>query len=254
MRVGFIFRQWLRPMQLGRHTIESPSLVPSQNTRKRSSAAEAHNISRHRPINTDSSLIHQAKVPRPDSAKTPQEAMRAFGTSSKRHSSGGHAGRHGHRSGKPTKAKVPGVSPFHSASVPVLPRENDPIHDAEYIDRVFQKVPLKKVWKENPKSPLSNFLNQVGASPPVYRHVEVNLHGKRGWRQVWCFYFLTIFINPRRATVRVQLGSEVDITGTGDAISKTDSEQLAALSTLHQLNALGKAGGLIFPVSSSLNV
>ena len=53
-------------------------------------------------------------------------------------------------------------------------------------------------------------------------------------------------INLCRATVRVQLGSEVSITGTGDAINKTESEQLAALSALHQLNALGKAGGYIF--------
>ena len=44
----------------------------------------------------------------------------------------------------------------------------------------------------------------------------------------------------------MRLGSEVDITGTGDAINKTDSEQLAALSALHQLNALGKVGGHIF--------
>jgi hypothetical protein len=190
MRFVFIFRQRLRPMQLGRHTIESPSSLPLHNTRKRSLATEAHNISRHHPINVDSSPIQPAKVPRPDSAKTPQEAMRAFGTSPKKHSSGAHAGHHGHRSGKHTKAKAPGVSPFLTASVPALPRENDPIHDAEYIDRVVQKVPLKKAWKENPKSPLSNFLNQFGANTPVYQHVEINLHGKRGWRQVWCFCFL----------------------------------------------------------------
>lgn len=169
-------------MQLGRHTIESPRPLPSQNTRKRSLATEAQSISRHPPINADTSPIHQAKVPRPDSAKTPQEAMRASGTSSKKHSSGGHAGRHGHRPGKPTKAKAQGASSFPGASVPALPRENDPIHDAEYIDRVFHKVPLKKVWKQNPKSPLSNFLNQLGASPPVYQHVEVGLHGELGWR------------------------------------------------------------------------
>ncbi|KAH9081657.1 P-loop containing nucleoside triphosphate hydrolase protein [Lactarius deliciosus] len=215
MRLAFSFRQRLRPMQLGRHTVESPSLLPPQNTRKRSSVTEAHNISRHHQINVDSSLIHLAKVPRPDSAKTPQEAMRAFGTPPKKHSFGVHS--HGHRSGKHPKAKA-------SGSILALPRENDPIHDAEYIDRVFQKVALKKAWDVNPKSPLSNFLNQVGANSPVYRHIEVSLHGKHGWR----------------ATVGVQLGNDVVVTGTGDAINKTDSEQLAALSALHQLNALGK--------------
>jgi hypothetical protein len=175
-------------MQLGRHTIESPSPLPSQNIRKRSLATEVQRISRHSPINADTSPIRQAKVPRPDSAKTPQQAMRAFGTSPKKPLSGGHAGRHGHRPGKHTKAKAQGFSSFPGASVPALPRENDPIHDAKYIGRVFQKVPLKKGWEDNPKSPLSNFLNQVGASPPVYQHVEVSLHDKRGWRQVWCFF------------------------------------------------------------------
>ena len=182
MRLVFIFRQRLRPMQLGRHTIESPSPLPSHITRKRSLATEAHNISRHHPINVDSSPIQSAKVSRPRSAKTPQEAMRAFGTSPKKHSSGVHTGRHGHRSGKHTKAKGPGVSSSLSASILALPRENDPIHDTEYITQVFQKVPLKQAWEENPKSPLSNFLNQFGANPPVYQHVEVSLHGKRGWR------------------------------------------------------------------------
>lgn len=170
-------------MQLGRHTIESPSPLPSQNTRKRSLATEAPSSSRHPPINAVTSPIHQAKVSRPDSANTPREAMRAFGTFPKKPSSG-HPGRHSQRSGKQTKAKVQGISSAPGASVPTLPRENDPIHDAEYIDRVFQKVPLKKAWEDNPKSPLSNFLNQVGASPPAYQHVEVSLHGKRGWRQV----------------------------------------------------------------------
>ena len=190
MRLVLIFRQRLRLMQLGRHTIESPSPLPSHNTRKRSLATEAHNVPRHHPISVDPSPIQPAKVLRPDSAKNPQEAMRAFGTSPKKHSSGVHAGRHGHRSGKHTKAKAPGVSSFSSSSALSLPRENDPIHDAEYIDRVFQKVPLKKGWEVNPRSPLSNFLNHLGANPLVYQHVEVNLRGKHGWRQVWCICFL----------------------------------------------------------------
>jgi hypothetical protein len=59
-------------------------------------------------------------------------------------------------------------------------------------------------------------------------------------------FFLTIFINPRRATIKIQLGSDLNITGTGDSVNKTDSEQLAALSALHQLNALGKAGSHVF--------
>jgi len=152
--------------------------------------------------------------------------MRAFGSSSKRHLSSAQGGRQGHRSGKNKKARQPGGASFHSPSVLSLPREGDPIHDAEYIKRVHEKEPLKEAWEQNPKSPLSNFLHQLGANPPEYQHGEVSIHGKHGWR----------------ATIKVKLEGEDDILGVGDAINKTESEQLAALSALHQLNALGKVG------------
>ncbi|KAI0308201.1 P-loop containing nucleoside triphosphate hydrolase protein [Multifurca ochricompacta] len=138
--------------------------------------------------------------------------MRAFGASPKKHLSSVHASRQGTRSGKHAKAKLPG--------------ENDPIHDAEYISKVYQKIPLKKVWEANPKSPLSNLLSQVGGNPPMYQHEEASIHGKR-------------------ATIKVQLEGEATVLGVGDAVNKTDSEQLAALSALHQLNSLGKAGAEI---------
>ncbi|KAI0275064.1 P-loop containing nucleoside triphosphate hydrolase protein [Gloeopeniophorella convolvens] len=141
--------------------------------------------------------------------------MRAFGASSKK------PGRHGSRGGRHAKSKGPGGS---SASIPSLPREGDPVHDANYIAAAFQKVPLKKGWDTNPKSPLSNYLGQVGANPPSYQHDEVSIHGKRGWR----------------ATIKLQLEGTLIIIGIGDAINKTESEQLAALSALHQLNGLGK--------------
>jgi hypothetical protein len=40
------------------------------------------------------------------------------------------------------------------------------------------------------------------------------------------------------------LDDENDVLGVGDAINKKESEKLAALSAVHQLNALGKAGHL----------
>ena len=104
--------------------------------------------------------------------------MRAFGSSSKKYLSNAQGGRQGNRSGKNRKAKQPGG---HSTSVLALPRESDPIHDAEYINQVHQKVPLKKGWEQNPKSPLSNLLSQLGDNP-VYRHDEVTINGNRGWR------------------------------------------------------------------------
>jgi hypothetical protein len=54
--------------------------------------------------------------------------------------------------------------------------------------------------------------------------------------------FLALFIDFGRATIEVKLEGENDVLGVGDAINKKESEKLAALSALHQLNALGKAG------------
>ena len=178
-------------MQLGHHFLESSSFPPStQNTRKRSLDAEAHTFSHPKLFtqrsNTDTPPVHPAKVPRSASIKTPRKEMRAFSSSSKKHLSGAQGGRQGYRPGKKKKAKHPGGSPFHSSSVLALPREDDPIHDAEYINRIHQKVPLKKAWEQNPKSPLSNILDQLGVDFPVYRPDEVKIHGNRGWRQVFC--------------------------------------------------------------------
>jgi hypothetical protein len=185
----FILRL-LRPMQLGRHFVESsPRPSPTQTTRKRPSAADAHTISRSQPFrqqsNTDPFPVYPAKVPRSASVKTPREAMRAFGSSSKKHFSSAQGSRQSSHSGKNKKARQSGVSSFHS-SVLALPRENDPVHDAEYINRVHGKVPLKEVWEQNPKSPLSNYLAQHGANSLKYLHDEILIHGNSGWRQVYC--------------------------------------------------------------------
>jgi hypothetical protein len=55
-------------------------------------------------------------------------------------------------------------------------------------------------------------------------------------------HFLALFIDFSRTTVEVKLEGENDVLGVGDAVNQKESEKLAALSALHQLNALGKAG------------
>jgi len=189
MRLAFLSRHVLRPMQLGHHFIDSSSCPPStQNARKRSLGTNVHTPSPSQlftPQNNTDLSVHTAKIPRKGSVKTPREAMRAFGSPSKKHLSSVQGVRQGNRSGKNKKARQPGGSSFHSSSVLALPRENDPIHDAEYINQVHQKVLLKKAWEQNPKSPLSNLLSQLGGNP-AYRHDEVTINGTRGWRQVCC--------------------------------------------------------------------
>ena len=193
LHLAFLLRL-LPSMQLGHHFVESsPCPSPTQTTRKRPSAADAHTISRPQPFrqqsNTDPFPVHfpvyPAKVPRSASVKTPREAMRAFGSSPKKHFSSAQGGRQNSRSGTNKKARQSGVSSYHS-SVLALPRENDPVHDAEYINRVHKKKPLKKAWEQNPKSPLSNYLAHNGASPLKYLHDEILIHGNSGCRQVYC--------------------------------------------------------------------
>lgn len=56
------------------------------------------------------------------------------------------------------------------------------------------------------------------------------------------YYYLALFIDLNRSTIEVKLEGENDVLGVGDAINKKESEKLAALSAVYQLNALGKAG------------
>jgi len=55
-------------------------------------------------------------------------------------------------------------------------------------------------------------------------------------------HYLALFIDFGRATIELKVEGENDVLGVGDAINKKESEKLAALSAVHQLNALGKAG------------
>jgi hypothetical protein len=55
-------------------------------------------------------------------------------------------------------------------------------------------------------------------------------------------YPITLFIDLDRTTIEVKLEDENVVLGVGDAINKKESERLAALSAIHQLNALGKVG------------
>ncbi|KAI0260391.1 hypothetical protein BC834DRAFT_901045 [Gloeopeniophorella convolvens] len=107
------------------------------------------------------------------------------------------------------------------ASTPI--QESDIVYDEEYISKVVQKRPLKQSWRSNPKSPLSNYQKRTGSGRPVYRSKTVNARGQRNWG----------------ATIDLHLEGDQTITGTGDATKKATSEQLAALSALHQLNSLG---------------
>ncbi|KZT65131.1 P-loop containing nucleoside triphosphate hydrolase protein [Daedalea quercina L-15889] len=103
---------------------------------------------------------------------------------------------------------------------PTLP---DPVYTEDYIRSTYETKPLNKVWVENPKSPLTNYFKGSLDSMPKYESVMgVAANGQTLWR----------------TTVLVQ-GDNIDITAYGDHANRKESEKLAALNALLQLDGLG---------------
>lgn len=103
---------------------------------------------------------------------------------------------------------------------PTLP---EPVYSADYVRSTHEKKPLKAIWAENPKSPLTNYLKAAFDSMPEYESVlGVAANGQTLWR----------------TTIRIQDG-DYDITACGDHANRKESEKLAALSALLQLDGLG---------------
>ena len=110
-----------------------------------------------------------------------------------------------------------------ASSRPQQPTLPEPIYSADYIRSTYEKKPLKAIWAENPKSPLTNYLKTVLDSMPEYESVlGVAANGQTLWR----------------TTIRIQ-GGGYDITACGDHANRKESEKLAALSALLQLDGLG---------------
>ncbi|TFK41154.1 P-loop containing nucleoside triphosphate hydrolase protein [Crucibulum laeve] len=141
---------------------------------------------------------------------TPPSLASRLGGSSKRDS-----GRRG--SGKSFK------SGRHQTSFRPL---EGPYHSEEYIVREHKKspIPLKEIHLNTPKSSLGNFAAVATGKTPDYESVEGKV--KDGPNMpVW------------RTTVTVNI--EPPIIGIGDHQIKKESERLAALSAVYQLQELG---------------
>ena len=131
---------------------------------------------------------------------SPLNPSRSFGTNSKS------------RRGKGTAAARP--------QQPTLP---EPVYSADYIRSTYERKPLKAIWAENPKSPLTNYLKTAFDNMPEYESVlGVAANGQTLWR----------------TTIRIQ-GGDYDFTAYGDHANRKESEKLAALNALLQLDGLG---------------
>ena len=125
---------------------------------------------------------------------------------------------------------------------PNLPSLSGPLHDEGYITQTYRTKPIKKIFETNPKSPLNNYLiNHTGqqmeftsvhgivegTEQPVYRYRpsgRVQLHD----------------IHPTilRCTTTAKY-EDGEIIGVGDSPNKKSAENLAALSAVYQLDAVG---------------
>ncbi|CDO71572.1 hypothetical protein BN946_scf184911.g42 [Trametes cinnabarina] len=146
----------------------------------------------------------------------------------KAHKNNAFSGRGGRRKGKST------------SNLPHLP---GPLHDEAYITNTYKTKPLKKVHETNPKSPLSNYIISTlggqmefaatlglveGADQPIYRYQLL-------LSSIACEALMG---HLHRCTVNVRHGN-AEIVGTGDHPNKKQAENLAALSAVYQLDALG---------------
>ncbi|KAH9950341.1 P-loop containing nucleoside triphosphate hydrolase protein [Amylocystis lapponica] len=89
--------------------------------------------------------------------------------------------------------------------------------------RTYKVKPLKSQWEENPKSPLANFLSSTYNKQPAYECVQgVGANGQIIWRTV----------------IRLQ-EADLNVTANGDHTSRKESEKLAALCAMYQIDAMG---------------
>ncbi|KAI0961567.1 hypothetical protein AcV7_000638 [Taiwanofungus camphoratus] len=98
-----------------------------------------------------------------------------------------------------------------------------PVYDQDYITNTYRTKHLKSAWEENPKSPLANFYSQHFNDQPVYESTQgIGANGRTTWR----------------STIRIH-GGDIDITAHGDNPNRKDSEKLAALCAMYQLDGQG---------------
>ncbi|PCH33638.1 nucleoside triphosphate hydrolase protein [Wolfiporia cocos MD-104 SS10] len=174
-----------------------------------------------RPLSRSSSPAMQSEALRPNKYAKAQESLptRLVSSMHPGSSRSGKASRSGGRgkgrgSGSQKKPKP------HSISVPSL---QEPIHDQEYIERTYYTKAVKPAWLENPKSPVANYCAQHLNKQPAYESTQAL---SPDGRVIW------------RTTVNID-GGEWNVTAHGDHTSRKDSERLAALSAMYQLDALG---------------
>ncbi|KAI0825124.1 P-loop containing nucleoside triphosphate hydrolase protein [Trametes gibbosa] len=109
-------------------------------------------------------------------------------------------------------------------STPNLPSLIGPVCDEAYITTTYKTKPLKKIHETNPKSPLNNFIMNTTGGQMEFEGTHGVVEGSD--QALW------------RVTIHVKHDGG-EIVGTGDHSNRKLAENLAALSAMYQLDALG---------------
>ncbi|KAI8995637.1 P-loop containing nucleoside triphosphate hydrolase protein [Trametes punicea] len=127
----------------------------------------------------------------------------------KAHKNNAMSGRGGRKKGKgaPKPSTLPG-----------------PIYDEAYISNTYKSKPLKQIHETNPKSPLNNYIMNTTGEQMEFSAVQGVVEGTE--QPIW------------RCTIHVKY-DDGEVVGIGDHASRKQAENLAALSALYQLDALG---------------
>ncbi|KAI0361609.1 P-loop containing nucleoside triphosphate hydrolase protein [Trametes cingulata] len=109
-------------------------------------------------------------------------------------------------------------------TAPNLPSLPGPLCDSDYITTTYKTKPIKKMNETNPKSPLNNYIMETTGGQMEFAAVQGVVEGTD--QPIW------------RCTINVKCGDQ-EVVGTGDNANRKLAENLAALSAVYQLDALG---------------
>ncbi|KAH9898390.1 P-loop containing nucleoside triphosphate hydrolase protein [Cubamyces lactineus] len=107
---------------------------------------------------------------------------------------------------------------------PNLPPLPGPLHDEAFIAQTYKTKPIKKILETNPKSPLNNYLMNRTREQMEFTSVHGIVEGSE--QPVY------------RCTISVKY-EDSEIIGVGDNPNRKTAENLAALSAVYQLDAVG---------------
>ena len=175
--------------------------VPSPIHKRPISSSEGPLPSEDSSSSPSTSFGYSQKVPRFEGSGSPGQSSAVLGGSSKMsHTHHPHASSSGRGDWKHSRGsgssrnfgrlhseKKANTSSKHSvkgkaSKPPIHPPLTGPLHDEAYIEKTYMVKTVKQEWKDNPKSPLSNYMLAVHNQPPHLETTTVSVGDARIFR------------------------------------------------------------------------